>query len=108
MFTLRNGTQEEVNELQGFDVDVTGSIFIAETKDGSHAGYMMASGGVIHYIESETAGSGAGAFMVGSIKGWADYMMAENVQPTAEGFWSKMGFEPIEGSKNWDWYAEEE
>jgi hypothetical protein len=107
MFTLRNGTQEEVNELQGFNVDVTGSIFIAETEDGLHAGYMMASGGVIHYIEAETAGSGAGAFMVGSIKGWADYMMAENVQGTAKGFWAKMGFEPILGSNNWDWYAED-
>jgi hypothetical protein len=106
MFTLRNGTQEEVNELQGFDVDVTGSIFIAETEDGSHAGYVIRSGSVIHYIESDVAG--AGAFIVNSIKAWADCMMAENVQPTAEGFWAKMGFEPIEGSKNWDWYAEEE
>ena len=87
---------------------MTGSIFIAETEDGQHAGYMMRSGGVIHYIEGETAGSGVGTFMVDSIKEWADWMMAENVQKTAEGFWAKMGFAPIEGnSSNWEWYAAE-
>lgn len=104
---IRRGAINEINDFNSFSVDNVGETIEICESGGQIVGYMMRTGSTVYYIESDA--KGAGRAMIDSLKAQFEYVAADNVQKTAEPFWTAMGFrpEPEMGRGTWTWYEGE-
>jgi hypothetical protein len=103
--TIRTGTISEIEKFQLYDEANDGEQVTVVEIDGQIAAYAQHTDGDIYFLESEA--KGAGRMLVEWFQGEYGYLVAKSVEPTAAGFWSKMGFQPAGkdgfGGENWDY-----
>lgn len=99
MFDIRHGEIGEIEKFQLFNEDNQGDDVVVAVKDGEVVGYMQINEGAndatIFFMESEV--KGAGSALVDWLKNRCEYIVADNVVDTAEGFYAKLGFARMAG-----------
>jgi hypothetical protein len=102
---IRNGTASEIENFQLFDENNEGEEILVVEHEGKVVAYAQVTDYNIFFLESEMRG--AGRFLVECLQEREGYLMAHNVEKTAKGFWTKMGFQFAHGDgfggENWDW-----
>lgn len=102
---IRPGTISEIEKFQLYDEANDGEQITVVERDGQVVAYAQHTDGDIYFLESEA--KGAGRLLVDWLKSEYDYLVAKSVEPTAAGFWQKMGFQFGKtdgfGGEDWDW-----
>jgi hypothetical protein len=103
--TIRTGTSSEIENFQLYDETNDGESITVVEVAGQIVAYAQHTDGDIYFLESEA--KGAGRALVEWFQGEYSYLVAKSVEKSAEGFWSKMGFQSAGrdgfGGENWDW-----
>jgi hypothetical protein len=108
---ITKGCASQIENFQLFDEANAGEDIIIAEHDGQAVAYAqytdMGNDVEIHFMESEVKGTGRA--MMDWFKDRYEHIVAINVEPTAEGFYAKMGFERYGGDGfggfNMDWWA---
>jgi hypothetical protein len=102
---IRNGEISEIEDFQLFNEDNEGDELLVAEQDDQVVAYAQVTGENIYFMESEARG--AGRLLVDYLKEREGYLVAKSVEPTAAGFWQKMGFQFLNGDgyggQDWDW-----
>ena len=102
---IRSGRVNEIEKFALYNEDNAGEEILVVENDGQIVAYAQVTDGSIFFCESEL--KGAGSALVEYLKAREGYLVARSVEPTARGFWSKMGFEFRSsdgfGGEDWDW-----
>ena len=85
-------------ELRFYRSQVTSSLIVAEDENGAILGWCEYQNDHILAIESFVYQHGIGRALVSALP---HVTIAESVQLFAYPFWTAMGFEPIEHSRDW-------
>lgn len=100
----RNGQVNEIETFALYNEDNAGEEILVVEEAGKVVAYAQVTDGNIYFLESVV--KGAGSALVEYLKE-RGYLVAKSVEPTAKGFWSKMGFQFAGkdgyGGENWDW-----
>lgn len=106
-FTIREGNIEEVRAFQLWDENNQGDEILVAEADGVVVGFAQKSGAYVYMVESDV--KGAGRALVEFIQAeHGDWVLADNVLPSAVGFWEAMGFWPCAYGGSMEWYPEED
>lgn len=109
-FSIWTGSVADIEGFQLYDENNKGeSIITAKNSDGKVVGYAQFTDENIYFLESEQ--KGAGKALVEHLQSKNNYLVAKNVEPTAKGFWEKMGFQfknktGFFKGEDWDWEKE--
>lgn len=102
---IRTGQISEIEKFALYNEDNAGEEILVVESAGAVVAYAQATDGNIYFLESIV--KGAGSALVEYLKAREVYLVAKSVEPTAEGFWSKMGFQFAAkdgyGGQDWDW-----
>ncbi len=102
---IRTGKAHEIEQFQLFNEDNEGEEILVVEESSKVVAYAQVTDSDIFFLESEA--KGRGSQLVDFLKAREGYLVARNVEETARGFWSKMGFEFMAadgfGGQDWDW-----
>ena len=87
----RTGTASEIESFPLFNEDNEGDEITVVVEAGQVVAYAQHTDGTIYFMESVR--KGAGRFLVEWFQSEFYHLVAVNVEPTAIGFYEKMGFE---------------
>jgi len=87
----RTGTASEIKNFPLFNEDNEGDEITVVVEDNEIVAYAQHTDGTIYFMESVQRG--AGRFLVEWFQSEFAHLVAVNVEPTAIGFYEKMGFE---------------
>jgi hypothetical protein len=109
---IREGSISDVEQFAHFSAEDTDGTFTVAELNGQVVGFMQRAGSTVYNVESNEAG--VGSALINWLKERFDCVTADNVQKTAEGFWSKMGFQRDDSQRGmfssgpiWNWYEGE-
>jgi hypothetical protein len=101
---IRNGSVGEIEKFALYNEDNSGEEILVVEEAGKIIAYAQVTDENIYFLESEM--KGAGSVLVDYLKS-RGYLVAKSVEPTAKGFWVKMGFQFKSadgyGGEDWDW-----
>ena len=95
---IRTGNPSEIENFPLYCEGNDGDEILVAVDGDEVIGYAQFTGDILYFIESEKKGTGTALIETLKANNW--HLTAHNVEPTAKGFYEKMGFE-VTGGNGW-------